>query len=161
MKELFTIGHSNHSLEYFVELLVTHRISKIADVRSSPYSKYSPHFCRDVIEAALRNANIDYLFLGKELGAQRSEFDCCVNGQAKYDSIANLPVFRRGLERVLQEVKRHRIAIMCSEADPIACHRTILVCRELKKIKTHQTSQTPTGAFRRTDLDDEPDRASV
>lgn len=134
MKELFTIGHSNHPLEYFVELILAHRLSVIADVRSSPYSKYSPHFAKDVLEIALRNANINYIFLGRELGAQRSEHGCYVDGQAKYDSIANLLAFRRGLEKVLQEVERHRIAVMCSESDPIVCHRAILVCRELKKI---------------------------
>jgi len=134
MKQLFTIGHSNHQLDYFVELLLAHRLSMIADVRSSPYSKYSPHFNKDVLERALRNVNIDYIFLGRELGAQRSERDCYVDGQAKYDSIAHLLAFRRGLEIVLQGAEHYRIAIMCSESDPITCHRTILVCRELKKI---------------------------
>ncbi len=134
MKELFTIGHSNHPIDYFVDLLLAHRLSMIADVRSSPYSKYSPHFNKDALESTLRNVNIDYMFLGRELGAQRSEHDCYIYGQAKYDRIAKLSSFRRGLEIVLQGVELHRIAIMCSESDPIACHRTILVCRELKKI---------------------------
>ena len=134
MKELFTIGHSNHSLEHFIELLLEHRLSAIADIRSSPYSKYSPHFNKDMLDSALRNANIDYMFLGKELGAQRSEDDCYIDGQAKYDRIARLPAFRRGLEIVLQRVENCRIALMCSESDPITCHRTILVCRELKKM---------------------------
>ncbi len=134
MKELFTIGHSNHALEHFIELLLAHRISSIADVRSAPYSKYSPHFNKDVLNSVLRKANIDYTFLGRELGAQRSEDDCYIGGQAKYNRIAHLPAFRSGLETVLQEVEHNRIALMCSESDPIKCHRTILVCRELKKI---------------------------
>ena len=134
MKELFTIGHSNHSLDHFIELLLTHQLSMIADVRSSPYSKYSPHFNKDVLDSALRNANIDYVFLGRELGAQRSEDGCYIDGQAKYDRIAHLSTFRHGLERVLQGAEHERIALMCSESDPIICHRTILVCRELKRI---------------------------
>jgi len=134
MKELFTIGHSNHSLDHFLELLLAHRLSTIADVRSSPYSKYSPHFNKDVLDSTLRNANIDYIFLGRELGAQRSEDDCYIDGQAKYDRIAHLSTFQRGLEIVLQGVEHYRIALMCSESDPITCHRTILVCRELKRI---------------------------
>ncbi|MHC4691599.1 MAG: DUF488 domain-containing protein [Planctomycetota bacterium] len=133
MKEIFTIGHSNHSLDHFIELLLEHRLSTVADIRSSPYSKYSPHFNRDVLDSVLRNTNIHYIFLGRELGAQRSEDDCYVDGQAKYDRIAHLPTFRRGLEVVLQRVENCRIALMCSESDPITCHRTILVCRELKK----------------------------
>ena len=134
MKELFTIGHSNHSRDHFIELLLSHQISIIADVRSAPYSKYSPHFNKDVLESVLRNANIGYIYLGRELGAQRSEIDCYIDGQAKYNRIANLPTFRHGLERVLQEVELNRIALMCGESDPITCHRTILICRELKKI---------------------------
>jgi len=133
MKELFTIGHSNHSLDHFIELLLAHRLSTIADVRSSPYSKYSPHFNKDVLDNVLRNANIEYIFLGRELGAQRSEDDCYIDGQAKYDRIAHLPTFQHGLEKVLQEVERNRVALMCAESDPITCHRTILICRELKK----------------------------
>ena len=134
MKELFTIGHSNHSLDHFLELLLAHQVSAIADVRSIPYSKYSPQFNKDVLESALRDANINYIFLGRELGASRSEDSCYIDGQAKYDRIAQLPTFRRGLEKVLQGVEHYRVALMCSESDPITCHRTILVCRELKRI---------------------------
>ena len=134
MKELFTIGHSNHSLDHFIELLVAYRLSTIIDVRTNPYSKYSPHFNKDVLDSALRNANIDYMFLGRELGAQRSEDDCYIEGQAKYDRIAHLSIFQNGLERVLKEVENNRTALMCSESDPITCHRTILISRELKKI---------------------------
>jgi len=137
MKELFTIGHSNHSLEHFIDLLSQHKLSTIIDVRSNPYSKYSPHFNKDVLESALRNENIDYIFLGRELGAQRSEDDCYIDGQAKYDRIARLPIFRSGLEIVLQEAELNKVALMCAESDPISCHRTILICRELKKIRPH------------------------
>ena len=133
MKELFTIGHSNHSLDFFLKLLVAYRLSTIIDVRTNPYSKYSPHFNKDVLDSALRNANIDYMFLGRELGAQRSEDDCYIEGQAKYDRIAHLSIFQNGLERVLKEVENNRAALMCSESDPITCHRTILISRELKK----------------------------
>jgi uncharacterized protein (DUF488 family) len=135
MKQLFTIGHSNHSLEHFIELLRMHQISKIADVRSNPYSKYTPHFNKNVLDSALRNENIDYIFLGRELGAQRSEDDCYVQGKAKYDRIARLPAFRNGLQKVLEQAERNNVAVMCAESDPITCHRTILISRELKKIR--------------------------
>lgn len=133
MKELFTIGHSNHSLDHFIELLVEYELHTIIDVRANPYSKYSSHFNKDVLESALRNADIDYIFMGRELGAQRSEDDCYVEGKARYDRIAHLSTFQNGLERVLKEVEHNRGALMCAEADPITCHRTILICRELKK----------------------------
>jgi uncharacterized protein (DUF488 family) len=134
MKELFTIGHSNHSLEHFLELILAYRISAIADVRSSPYSKYSPQFNKDELESALREANIDYIFLGRELGARRSEDSRHIDGKEMYDRIAQMPAFQFGLERIFQGIEHYRVALMCTESDPIKCHRTILVCRELKKI---------------------------
>lgn len=133
MTTLFTIGHSSHPIGQFEGLLHKHSIKLIVDVRSSPYSRYAPQFSKDALEKSLRRAGIDYLFLGNELGARRTEENCYVDGQARYDRIATLPAFRRGIERVLQEASTRRVALMCSEADPITCHRTILICRELQR----------------------------
>jgi uncharacterized protein (DUF488 family) len=69
MPELFTIGHSTHSWEKFLELLRQHRIEAVADVRSSPYSQFNPQFNRETLQAALRQHGISYVFLGEELGA--------------------------------------------------------------------------------------------
>jgi uncharacterized protein (DUF488 family) len=131
---LFSIGHSSHTIDKFICLLKRYEIEVIADVRSIPYSKYAPQFNKDVLENVLRNANIDYMFMGRELGARRSEEGCYIEGQAKYDIIAHLPIFRAGLERLLESIKTYTIALMCSEGDPIICHRTILVCREIIKV---------------------------
>jgi len=131
---LFSIGHSTHTIDKFTCLLKRFGIEVIADVRSSPYSKYAPQFNKDVLENVLRNASIEYMFLGRELGARRSEEDCYIEGQAKYEVIAHSPIFRAGLERLLEAIKTYRVALMCSEGDPIVCHRTILVCREIIKL---------------------------
>lgn len=131
MNTLFTIGHSNHDAARFVALLAAHRVSVVADVRSSPYSKFVPQFTKESLQHTLHDASIDYGFLGRELGARREEESCYVANQARYDHIARLPVFQSGLDRVLQEANARNIALMCSEADPLACHRAILVCREL------------------------------
>ena len=131
---LFTIGHSNHTEEHFTGLLADNTISAIADVRSQPYSQYTPHFNREVLENTLRELDIQYVFLGRELGARRHEESCYVDGKADYTRIAQLPLFRTGLERLFQGIERYRVAVMCSESDPITCHRTILICREIKKL---------------------------
>jgi uncharacterized protein (DUF488 family) len=135
MRELFTIGHSNHTIEHLISLLTTHNISAIADVRSNPYSEYSPQFNRELVQQKLQDANIEYVFLGRELGARRTEESCYVGGQAKYDTIRNLPAFRNGLNRVLERIEQLTVALLCSEADPLGCHRTILVCPELKALR--------------------------
>jgi len=131
---LFSIGHSSHTIDEFTCLLKRYGIEAVADVRSSPYSKYAPQFNKDVVENVLRNASIDYMFLGRELGARRSEEGCYIEGQAKYKIIAHLPVFRAGLKRLLERVRTYTVTLMCSERDPIICHRTILVCREIIKM---------------------------
>jgi uncharacterized protein (DUF488 family) len=135
MSMLFTIGHSNHSMERFVELLRSQGIMTLIDVRSSPYSRYSPHFSKDILEKALSNSGIKYLFWGRELGARRSEPDCYVEGRLRYDRVAQLPVFREGLSRVLEQAEQEKCTITCAEADPLVCHRTILICRELMKMR--------------------------
>lgn len=135
MNELFTIGHSNHTAERFVELLHVYSISVVVDVRSAPYSKYSPHFSKAALQPLLDGAGIQYRFLGRELGARREEEGCYVDGQAHYGRIALLPAFKRGVEHVLDVSGRERTALMCSEADPIECHRMILICRHLLRLR--------------------------
>jgi uncharacterized protein (DUF488 family) len=132
-KELFTIGHSNHRMFDFLRLLLSHGINALVDVRSNPYSRLHPQFNRKVLAADLRKAKIAYVFLGQELGARRVETACYVEGRADYGSIAKLPIFQEGLQRVREGIRQYRIALMCAERDPIDCHRVILVCRHLRK----------------------------
>ena len=132
MHELFTIGHSTQSWEQYFALLLRHRIEAIGDVRSSPYSPRFPQYNREILDRALRAANIRYVFLGDELGARRAERDCYVEGVARYDRIARTAAFRAGLKRVQTGVARFRLALMCAEKDPLECHRTILVCRQFR-----------------------------
>lgn len=129
---LLTIGHSDHDTAEFIALLLKHGVQVVADVRSSPYSRFHAQFNRDTLAAALKHAGIEYVFLGRELGARRTEPECYRNGQARYDLISRLPAFREGLERIRHGVVRQRIVLLCAEKDPITCHRTVLVCRQLR-----------------------------
>ena len=131
MQAVFTIGHSNHSPEKFLELLASHNINALADVRSAPYSRYLPHFNQPVLQSYLPQAEIRYVFLGAELGARPADASCYVEGKALYEKIAVLDSFQQGLKRILKGAQNHRIALMCAEKDPITCHRAILVCQHL------------------------------
>jgi uncharacterized protein (DUF488 family) len=133
---IYTIGHSNVAGEAFIALLRRHEISAVADVRSQPYSRYLPHFSQGPLKAALREAGIAYVFLGRELGARPDDPSCYQGGRAVYGRIAALPRFAEGLERLRRGAARERIALLCSEKDPITCHRTILVCRHLRDATT-------------------------
>jgi len=131
---ILTIGHSNHALESFVELLRQHRVSALADVRSAPYSRFNPQFNREPLAASLKAAGIAYVYLGRELGGRPGNRSCYDDeGRVLYDRIAATESFRRGLERVVDGAVRHRIALMCAEKEPLHCHRTLLVARELDK----------------------------
>ena len=135
MSTLYTIGHSNHAFEHFLTLLEKYNVATVVDVRSSPYSKYTPQFSKAELHHGLEAAGLSYVFLGRELGARRDEEGCYVNGQARYDRVVHLPRFREGIKQVLARAAHERLALLCSEADPLACHRTILVCRELLRLQ--------------------------
>jgi uncharacterized protein (DUF488 family) len=124
---VFTVGHSNQEFSDFILLLKRHGIQAVADVRSAPYSQYSPWFNREPLQRALREHDISYVFLGEELGARRVEPVCYVNGRADYSLIARTPAFKQGLDRIINGASKMRVAIMCAEKDPLDCHRCILV----------------------------------
>lgn len=132
MNPLFTIGHSNHPAERLLELLATHAVSAVADVRSSPFSSYNPQFNKENLQRALKSAGIEYVFLGRELGARSEEPACYLDGKLQFDLLSRSELFRSGLVRLRKGMERYLVALLCAEKDPIQCHRMILVCRNIK-----------------------------
>lgn len=129
---LFTIGHSSRELVEFVDVLRHHGVTAVADVRSHPFSRRLPYFNRERLKDTLRENDIEYVFLGEELGARRNESCCYVDGKARYDLIEQTPLFLSGLDRIRKGAAAHCIAMMCAEKDPVACHRSILVAKALR-----------------------------
>lgn len=130
---IYTIGHSNHSLVHFMELLAKHDVTAIADVRSRPYSRFNPQFNRESLQVHLKRRRIAYVFLGRELGARSEEASCYVEGAVQYDLLAKTEHFRSGIARLTKGAISYRIALLCAEKDPLTCHRAILVCRHLPR----------------------------
>lgn len=130
-RNVWTIGHSTHSLEQFVAMLKRHGITAVADVRSSPYSRFNPQFNRETLERSLKEVGIGYVFLGRELGARSEDPSCYKDGQVQYGLLARTELFKSGLQRVVKGAESHRISLMCAEKDPLECHRTLLVSRAL------------------------------
>jgi uncharacterized protein (DUF488 family) len=128
---ILTIGHSRHPLERFIALLKGASATAIADIRSAPRSRFSPHFNRDALAAALGARNVAYIFLGKELGGRPQDPASYTEGVADYEKMAASPDFRRGLSQLKEAAAQHSLAVMCSEADPLECHRCLLVGRAL------------------------------
>lgn len=131
MGKLYTIGHSLHSAARFIELLKRHGVDHVLDVRSVPYSRYAPQFNRENIEAALRMNGIEYSFMGKFFGARPKEPELyCAEGYLDFERVRDTERFRKGLESVSRGLEqRSGIALMCTERDPIDCHRAIMVAR--------------------------------
>lgn len=130
---VFTIGHSTHSYETFLSLLRTAEVTAIADVRSSPYSRHFPQFNRETLQDDLRLDGIAYVFLGDQLGGRPQGKKFYSAGVADYEKMAKDERFCEGLERVVDGAKKYRIALLCSEGNPLDCHRCLLVGRELVK----------------------------
>jgi uncharacterized protein (DUF488 family) len=129
---IYTIGHSNHPIDRFLGLLQPHGITAVADVRSTPYSRFNPQFGREKLQAALAHVGIQYVFLGEELGARTKDPACYDSeGRVSYAKLARTELFRKGIARLRAGMADHRISLMCAEREPLDCHRTILVAREL------------------------------
>lgn len=130
---LYTIGHSNHSIDAFMNLLKIHKITALADVRSTPYSRHQPQFNREHLQNNLQQVDIDYVYLGEELGARSKNQNCYHLGKVQFHLLAREPSFLQGVERVRKGMENHRIALMCAEKDPLECHRTILIGRHFSQ----------------------------
>jgi uncharacterized protein (DUF488 family) len=130
---VFTIGHSTHSYEHFLSLLRACGITAVADVRTAPFSRHFPHFSEATLRSELKMDGISYVFLGKELGGRPSGRDFYCGGVADYEKMEKTEAFGSGLRRVIEGAKRFRVALMCSEHDPLDCHRCLLVGRALSR----------------------------
>ena len=135
MKDLtvFTIGHSTHSYEHFLSLLRASGITAVADVRTTPFSRHFPHFNEATLRSELKLDGISYVFLGKELGGRPSGRSFYCNGVADYEKMAKTEAFAGGIKRIIDGATKFRIALMCSEHEPLDCHRCLLVGRALSK----------------------------
>jgi uncharacterized protein (DUF488 family) len=129
---VFSVGHSNHTTEAFVDLLRRHEIDVLCDVRSHPASAYAHQFNEPQLRADLKAAGRSYIFLGHQLGGRPvgdEYFDD--EGHVRYDVLAESAEFLAGIRRLEREVAERRVAMMCSEEDPASCHRRLLVARVL------------------------------
>jgi len=140
--QIFTIGHSNMEAADLVGLLKRHGIEALVDVRSAPYSQYTPQFNREALSVTLKERGIDYAFAGEYLGGRPKDPTCYKNGElpppkaeylklVDYPEVAKRPWYRRGIARLLEIAGERPTAILCSEEDPGECHRHHLIAQTL------------------------------
>ena len=131
--DLLTIGHSNLPAERFVALLQNADVAVVADVRSVPFSRRFPWFSGKTLAARLTREGVSYIALGDVLGGRPRDPKLYCEGIADYEAMAARPEFRAGLDRVVDEMERQRVCLMCAEREPLDCHRCLLVSRALVK----------------------------
>jgi uncharacterized protein (DUF488 family) len=131
MTPLFTIGHSTRDLATLVALLRAHGVVHLVDVRTIPRSARNPQFNRETLPEPLAAAGIAYVHM-KELGGLRRPRKDSINtawrntGFRGYADYMQTPEFERALGRLLERAADTRLAIMCAEAPPWRCHRSLI-----------------------------------
>lgn len=128
---IFTVGHSTRSVEDFIALLHAHGVDALVDIRSVPRSRHNPQFNADALPRALATAGIDYVPM-KALGGLRHTTKASVNGAWRnasfrgYADYMQTPDFARALTELMVLARGRRLALMCAEAVPWRCHRSLL-----------------------------------
>lgn len=129
--DLFSIGHSNIPAERFLAALQNAAVNAVADVRTTPYSRFSPWFSQRTLAATLSAAGIGYSAMGEALGGRPRDDRLYHDGVADYEAMAQQPEFAAGLGRLLDAAAQSRVCLMCAEREPLDCHRCLLVARSL------------------------------
>ena len=130
---IFSIGHSNHSIDKFLSLLNDFEINMVVDVRSAPFSRMFPQFNQEAFKKSLSDNTIGYLFLGDQIGGRSNDPVDYLDGQVLYKSLARKEAFKLGINRLKEGSVKYQIAITCSEKEPLDCHRFLLVSEVLAR----------------------------
>ena len=133
--KIYTIGCSNRSQDELLTALKKYSIQVVVDVRSVPYSSFTPQFNQEPLRKLLTDNKIIYISFANEFGARRIENSVYINNTVDFNKVSQLDIFKKGVDRVLDGLKKgYVIALMCTEYNPIDCHRFSMVSRAFSKI---------------------------
>lgn len=127
-----TVGHSTHPIEEFIAMLRAHGVRRIVDVRTVPKSLRNPQFAREALDASLKNAGIGYTYMGDVLGGFRRPMPDSINQAWRnlnfrgYADYMQTPQFAEALRALEEIAAKECVAIMCAEAVPWRCHRSLI-----------------------------------
>jgi uncharacterized protein (DUF488 family) len=128
---VLTIGHSTHTIDEFISLLKAHAITLVIDVRTIPRSGHNPQFNADSLPDSLKKAGVGYIHMPGLGGLRHAKRESINAGWRNasfrgYADYMQTPEFAKQIEGVIQLAKEHRIALMCAEAVPWRCHRSLI-----------------------------------
>lgn len=138
MPKLYTIGHSTHPMKNFIQMLQAWEINLLIDIRTIPKSSYVPWFNSDSLKTTLNRKKIRYLHFPKLGGLRKPKSDSINQGwhNAAFRGFADYmqtPEFFSALKELNQQIKTHQVAIMCAEAVPWRCHRSLIADAEITR----------------------------
>lgn len=131
MTTVWTIGHSTRPLEELIGLLREHEITQLVDIRTVPGSRHNPQYSQEAMRTSLPEHGVRYVYL-KELGGLRKTAPDSINGAWRnasfrgYADYMQTPAFRAAVDELVDLAARPRTAIMCAEAVPWRCHRSLV-----------------------------------
>lgn len=131
MHTLYTIGHSTREIGDFISLLKSHEITRLVDIRTIPKSRHNPQYGQTELEKSLEESGVNYIYM-KSLGGLRSAVKDSVNGAWRNKSFRNYAdymqtdEFKQGVDELVELSQNATTAIMCAEAVPWRCHRSLV-----------------------------------
>lgn len=134
-KGFVTIGYGKKEIQTFIQTLIRYNVNCLVDVRSSPYSKYSHQYNKSEFEGLLATHNILYKWIGDKLGGRPTDkgaYD--EDGRVNYEKMSKTALFQEGIKELQTLSLVNNVAIMCSEQEPINCHRFLAISRELSEM---------------------------
>lgn len=147
MDTVYTIGHSTHPFDEFLQLLSLHSINCLIDVRSHPYSQYNPQYNKETLITELDWNGIIYAHFGKEFGARHTRLSLLdKEGQVDFHKVYQTEAFLYGVKRLEEACDQgYQVALMCSEGDPLDCHRFSMISYYLSKAGWDMSHILPDG----------------
>ena len=129
---IYSIGYGKRTIAEFIDLLQRHRIQYLVDVRTTPYSRFNPDFSREPLKKHLAAHQIHYIYLGDSLGGRPADPTCYTDGQVDFQKLSQKDYFQEGIMRLTEVwAQGFPLAVMCSEAKPQHCHRSVLIAPAL------------------------------
>lgn len=151
MTTVYTIGHSTHPIEEFIEMLEANGVKQLVDIRTVPGSRHNPQYGQKALEKSMEEAGIRYVYL-KSLGGLRPKVKNSVNMGWRNESFRNYAdymqtdEFKEGVEELIRLAKKKTTVIMCAEAVPWRCHRSLvgdaLLVRDVKVLDIMSKTKT-------------------
>ncbi len=145
---VLTIGHSTRSIDEFIRLLTAHRVDRVIDIRTIPRSRHNPQFSRELLSRALRRAKIRYRHMPGLGGLRHPRRNSANSGWRNagfrgYADYMQTAKFRRSLDRCIELAKDSQVVLMCAEAVPWRCHRSLVA--DALKVRGIAVSEITSG----------------